>query len=172
MNVFSLSEKFMSMDDQVWERHANPMSVWSRFTILPLFAAAIWSRVWLGWWALIPVFLVGFWTWYNPRAFAAPKDFGGWASRGVLGERIYLDRKNREIEKQHLQAAFLLTMISAIGVFPFAWGLWNLDLWATLLGLALIAGGKTWFVDRMVWLHVSQTGIPLGAAMPHPIWRS
>ena len=172
MNIFSLSEKFMSMDDEVWARHANPWSVWSRFTVLPLFAAAIWSRVWLGWAALLPGSLVCFWAWYNPRAFSAPEDFGAWASRGVLGERIYLDRDNRKIEENHLQVAMALTLVSAVGIIPFVWGLWALDPWATIFGIALIAGGKTWFVDRMVWLHVSQTGIPLGSAMPHPVWRS
>ena len=42
------------MDDNTWERHANPWSVWSRTTVLPALILAAWSRVWIGWWAFVP----------------------------------------------------------------------------------------------------------------------
>jgi hypothetical protein len=29
-----------------WMRHANPVSVWTRFAVLPLLALAVWSREW------------------------------------------------------------------------------------------------------------------------------
>ncbi len=61
-----------SMSDETWERHANPWSVWTRFTILPLIVAAVWSRVWLGSWAWAPIALTILWTWYNPRLFRKP----------------------------------------------------------------------------------------------------
>lgn len=70
MDIFKLSERLMAMDNEVWARHANPWNVYSRFTCLPLVTVAIWSRVWLGWWALLPVTLGLFWAFYNPRAFA------------------------------------------------------------------------------------------------------
>ncbi|MEM6467372.1 MAG: DUF6653 family protein, partial [Pseudomonadota bacterium] len=44
MTQNSFSERLMSMSDEVWERHANPLSGWSRMTIPPLFVAAVWSR--------------------------------------------------------------------------------------------------------------------------------
>ena len=31
------------MDERVWERHANPLSVWSRFATFPLILLALWS---------------------------------------------------------------------------------------------------------------------------------
>jgi hypothetical protein len=31
-----------------WILHANPMSVWTRFTVLSLLAISIWSRDWIG----------------------------------------------------------------------------------------------------------------------------
>ena len=46
------------MDDDSWARHANPWSVWTRVPILPLLALAIWSRSWIGWWAVLPVLLL------------------------------------------------------------------------------------------------------------------
>ena len=82
MDVFKLSERLMAMDDEVWARHANPWSVYSRFTCLPLIALAIWSRVWLGWWSLVPLVLALFWTWYNPRAFRPSTRNDGWAFKG------------------------------------------------------------------------------------------
>jgi hypothetical protein len=52
-----------------WMRHANPASVWTRFTVLPLLALSIWSRAWLGWWCLLPVALSIAWMLLNPRVF-------------------------------------------------------------------------------------------------------
>ena len=47
-DIFALSERMMAMDDAAWARHANPWSVYSRMSILPLMTLAIYSRVWLG----------------------------------------------------------------------------------------------------------------------------
>ena len=91
-DVFALSERMMGMDDATWERHANPWSVYSRMSILPLMTAAVLSRVWLGWWALVPITLVVLWTWWNPRAFGAPKTANSWAAHGTFGERVFLNR--------------------------------------------------------------------------------
>jgi hypothetical protein len=54
-DVFKSLERLMSMDDRVWRRHANPWSGWTRVTALPLLVLAIWSRVWIGWWAVLAV---------------------------------------------------------------------------------------------------------------------
>ena len=60
------------MDDATWLRHANPWIVILRFTVLPVLILALWSRLWLVWWAVIPVSPALLWTWYNPLIFAAP----------------------------------------------------------------------------------------------------
>ena len=57
MDVFRFAERLMSMDDEAWARHANPWSAWTRFSCGPFIVLAIWSRVWLGWWALLPLAL-------------------------------------------------------------------------------------------------------------------
>ncbi len=168
MDIFAASERLMGMDDTAWRRHANPVSGWTRFAILPVFALAIWSRVWIGWGALVPVALVVAWTWINPRAFPPPADYGAWMSRGVLGERLWLDRARRDIPAHHIRAARITTAVAATGLPPLAWGLWALDPFATLLGLALGIGGKAWFVDRMVWLHADLTGTVPGTPLSDP----
>ncbi|RCV88349.1 hypothetical protein DU505_13730 [Billgrantia montanilacus] len=141
------------MNEQTWARHANPWSVWTRNTALPLLVVAIWSRVWLGWWALVPLALALLWTWLNPRLFPVPASTRNWASKAVLGERVWLNRRQVPIPAHHSRALHLLSAIAALGLPFLAWGLYNLQLWPTLLGSVLIYAGKLWFLDRMVWLY-------------------
>lgn len=152
MDVYKGAEKVMGMDAEAWARHTNPLSVYSRMTCLPLIALAIWSRVWFGWWALIPLAAALTWTWLNPRLFSAPKSLDNWASKGVLGEQIFLDRANRNIADHHVRMAKILTGVSVVGMVILAWGLWVLHGWAVILGLLVTIVPKLWFVDRMVWI--------------------
>src|SRR3954447_26087194 len=73
------------LQGDVWKRHANPWSVYTRIPIPPLLVAAIWTRSRIGWRSLIPVSLVCAWAMINPRAFSPPGSLDHWASRGVLG---------------------------------------------------------------------------------------
>jgi len=36
--------KLFGLQGDTWMRHANPVSVWTRFAVLPMLAASIWSR--------------------------------------------------------------------------------------------------------------------------------
>ena len=153
IDVYRFSERLMAMDDATWARHANPWSVYTRFTCLPLIALSIWSRVWLGWWSLLPLATALVWTWCNPRAFAPAKQSDGWAWKGAMGERLFLDRKRHPVPAHHTALANLLTLLSAIGGVILAYGLIVLDAWATIAGLLFTMTTKAWFVDRMVWLY-------------------
>ena len=75
---------FFGLKDESWMRHANPASVWSRFTCLSLLALAIWSRDWIGIWSLVPVALALVWMYANPLFFKAPASTRNWASRATL----------------------------------------------------------------------------------------
>ncbi|WP_425093099.1 DUF6653 family protein [Tropicimonas sp. S265A] len=152
MGLFRSAERLMGMTDASWARHANPWSGYSRFIVLPLLVMAIWARIWLGWYALVPVVLCLAWAWINPRAFPPPATTAAWATQGVLGERAFLNRKQVPIPKHHETWAYWLTALSAAGLPPLVWGLWVFDPSWTLLGLVLTMGGKIWFVDRMAWL--------------------
>ncbi|KIC09420.1 hypothetical protein RA19_15515 [Leisingera sp. ANG-M1] len=152
-DLFAASEKLMRMDEAAWARHANPWSVYSRMTVLPLMTLAVWSRVWLGWGALLPVALVLVWTWWNPRAFGPPASTVNWASRGTFGERVFLNRRHVPIPAHHARWAKGLAWVSGLGALPWLLGIWQLDPGFTLFGLAVMVGGKLWFVDRMVWLY-------------------
>ena len=152
LDIGRITERAMGMDDATWARHANPWSGWTRVTILPLFALAIWSRVWIGWWALLSLILLVFWTWINPRLFAEPKSLDSWMSQAVLGERVWLARGEDRIPQHHQTMTRLLNTTAVIGVAVLAFGLWALDLGFTIAGLISSIGAKLWFLDRMVWL--------------------
>lgn len=158
MDVYRAAERLMAMDDAAWARHANPWSVWTRFAALPLLTLAVWSRVWLGWGALVPTALALLWIWLNPRVFGPPASTDGWASKGVLGERLFLARRERPIPRRHVRAANLLTLVSAAGAAALVYGFVVLHVWATVFGLVVAVGAKTWFVDRMVWLYEEVEG--------------
>lgn len=143
----------MSMDEATWLRHANPWSVWTRFIILPLLALAIWARVWLGWWSLALVIILAIWTRYNPRAFPAPKTTNTWASKAVMGERVWLTRDKTPIPEHHAKGAALFAGLAGVGMPFVIYGLWVLDFWPTFIGVVLIVIFKMWFLDRMVWLY-------------------
>lgn len=153
MDIFKALERLMTMDDDVWRRHANPWSGWTRMlTCLPILALAIWSRVWLGAWSLVPVLLALGWIWINPRAFPPPERLDSWMSRGVLGERVFLAHRS-EIAAHHRRAALVLSLLSVPGAIVMIWGLWTLWWEGAVFGTILTALPKVWFVDRMVWIH-------------------
>jgi hypothetical protein len=152
MDIPKLSERLMGMNEATWDRHANPWSGWTRITILPLLSVAVMSRVWLGWWAVIPVFAVVIWTWLNPRLFRPPAHDGAWMTKGVLGERVWLARGETPIPAHHARVARLLSIAAGLGVLILAYGLWQLSVAWTFAGLSVTMGAKLWFLDRMVWL--------------------
>lgn len=136
-----------------WMRHANPLSVWTRFTCVSLLVIAVWSRVWLGWYCLIPIAAASVWTWINPRAFGLPASTRNWASKCVFGERIWSDRRNTPIPEQFSsRVPNLANAYSSIGLAMLVYGLVALDVWLTIAGVVIMQGGKLWYLDRMVLL--------------------
>ncbi|MBT8076963.1 MAG: hypothetical protein KJO31_00215 [Gammaproteobacteria bacterium] len=141
------------MTDDVWARHANPWSVWTRFSCLPLLALSIWSRAWIGGWAWVPVVLTLLWAWGNPRAFARPESTDNWASRAVLGERVWLNRGSVPIPAHHQVVVRVLNSLTAVGMAIGIFGLVYLRPYETAAGVILAMLLKGWFLDRMVWLY-------------------
>jgi hypothetical protein len=154
VDIFRFTERLMLMDEETWQRHAHPFSVWSRvFFGLPLLVLAVWSRTWIGGWWLLALAAALTFLWLNPRMAPVPVHTNNWASKAVFGERVWLNRKAVPIPRRHRLAPHLLTAISVLGIPFLLWGLYTLAIWQTLLGAALIYLGKMWFVDRMVWLY-------------------
>lgn len=153
----TLSDWFQ-MTDEVWARHANPWSVITRYSCLPLFALAVWSRTWMGVWALAPTAIVVLWTWFNPRVFSKPSSTDNWASKAVLGERVWLNRKEHPVPAHHGRIVPWLNVIAGGGFLYCIWGLVVLDATGVVVGLFATIVGKSWFLDRMVWVYQDMAG--------------
>ncbi len=153
MKILNAITQFFGLNDETWMQHSNKWSVWTRFFILPLLAVAIWSHIWIGWYNLVFVGILLFWTWINPRFFGKPKTTKHWASKAVFGERVWLRKNELPIQKHHIRAIAVLNIITGTGLPFVVWGLYELHTWSVLLGLTLVILGKMWFLDRMVWVY-------------------
>lgn len=145
--------RFFGLKNKGWKNHANPLSVWTRFIILPFFALAIWSRIWLGWYSLIPIMAISLWTFINPLFFKEQKKIDNWASKSVIGEMIWAKRKTITVPKHHEPVIKILYLIQASGLIPLIIGLLYFNLSMLIIGIILIYLGKMWFLDRMVWVY-------------------
>ena len=87
----------------------------------------------------------------NPLLFKAPKSTRNWASRAVLGERIWVDRNKVDLPEQFRSRAvpLIANAYSTIGMAILAFGLVDLNLLATVSGILIIHGGKAWYLDRI-----------------------
>jgi hypothetical protein len=151
--------KAFGLDGESWMKHANPASVWTRFSVLSLLALAIWSRDWIGIWCLVPIAAAIGWMFVNPLLFKAPKSTRNWASRSVLGERIWVDRDKIDLPAQFRSRAPLVANgYSIVGLCLLAYGLVDLNVLATVTGLLITHGGKAWYLDRASLLFADMKG--------------
>ncbi len=154
MNSGKFFETCMGMSDHVWKKHTNPWSAWTRLSVLPLIALVAWSREWVsGETVILFGFFVALWIWINPRLFTEPKSTNNWMSKGVMGERAWINQKDVPIPDHFNKIIRLLNGFSAVATVLFIYGLVVLDLKLTLLGMVLVMLLKLWFIDRMVWLY-------------------
>jgi hypothetical protein len=145
--------RLFGLTGDAWMRHANPISVWTRFSCLSLVALAVWSREWIGWLSVVAVAAAVVWMMVNPLLFGVPSSTKNWASKGVFGERIWADRKQVEIPEQFTsRVPNLANLYSAIGLAIAMYGLIALELWPVVGGILIAHGAKLWYIDRMVLL--------------------
>lgn len=145
---------FFNLTDDNWMKHANPISVWTRYSVLPVIIVAFWSRAWIGWLCLIPGILSILWMFFNPVVFKKPKSTKNWASKAVLGERVYLNRDKIKIPNHHHIPLYgILNCVSSVGLILSIWSTVYYSIWGAIFGISLAYLGKSWFLDRMVWLY-------------------
>ena len=152
-NLFNLTDKN-------WMKHANPWSVWTRYSVLPIIVLAFWSRIWIGMWHLVPAIISIAWMFFNPRFFKKPKSTKNWASKSVLGERVWLNRDKVAVPKHHSKIIPILNLVSSAGMILAIWAIVKLAAWPAVPGVALAYLGKSWYLDRMVWIYEDMKHLP------------
>lgn len=144
--------KIFKLDGESWMKHTNPWSIWTRFATLPFIILAVWSRVWIGWYCLIPIAILVVWIIINPTLFKKPKSIDNWGAEAVLGERYWAERKTFPVPKHHSTPILILTVLQTIGGIVLIIGLWKLEINLTIMGSITAYMAKMWFLDRMVWI--------------------
>jgi hypothetical protein len=147
--------RLYGLEGERWLRHANPVSVWTRFAVLPLLALAVWSREWIGWWSLPAVALVLVFMMVNPLLFPQPRSTQALGLQGSV-RRAHLDRpgQGRELPAQFRSRVLSVTYaVQVVGMAILVYGLVELDLLAVVSGLLVTQTAKAWFIDRMVLLY-------------------
>ncbi|MBK22879.1 MAG: hypothetical protein NXH75_09850 [Halobacteriovoraceae bacterium] len=153
--------KIFNLTEENWMKHANPWSVWTRYSVLPVIIISFWSRTWIGYWHLIPALISIAWMFFNPIFFKKPKSTRNWASKSVLGERVFLNRDKIEIPLVHKSSIYkILNTISSIGMLISIWSIVSYSIWGAILGTVLTYLGKSWYLDRMVWLYEDMKEVP------------
>ena len=141
------------LTDENWMKHANPWSVWTRYSVLPVIVLAFWSRVWIGWWFLIPAIISLAWMFFNPTFFRKARSTKNWASKAVLGERVWSNRDKVSVPRYHIIVPNILNGISSVGMGLSIWAIVTLSVCPAILGISLAYLGKSWYLDRMVWIY-------------------
>lgn len=146
-----LSRAFRLSDD-TWRRHANPWSVWTRFAAIPAMILAVWSRAWIGWWAVGPVAAVVVWLAVNPIIFKPVQSPHSWAAKGIYGEKLWL-HEGSKVPPSYRTVLRWLIATGGVGFVFLAGGLWSLNIWSTLYGATLLILAQLGRIDRMGLLY-------------------
>jgi len=81
-------------------------------------------------------------------------------STSVLGERVWQDRDKVAVPDHHNKMPHILNGITSIGMLLSIWAIVMLSIWPAVLGIALVIIGKSWYLDRMVWLYRDMKHLP------------
>jgi len=150
-------QKVFNMTDKVWEKHSNPWSVWTRFASLPFLIIAFWSIHYIGIYSLIPIIISIVWLWLNPRLFSKPVSQSSWASKAVLGEKIWINERDNNLNEKHRYVVNYSSAISFLGFLFLIRSVYVQDITMTILSTVILYVGKMWFLDRMVWVYEDKT---------------
>lgn len=139
------------LTDEMWRRHANQWSVYTRFLAIPLLILAGWSRVSLGVWAAIPIGLVLVWLVINPYVFRPIDAPRNWIERGILGEKLWLRGEVRD--RAHRDVLRVLLFAAGFGLLTMLAGIVSLEPLSAVMGAALLAIAQFWRIRRYARLH-------------------
>jgi len=99
--------RFADLKHDVFARHSNPWSAWTRWLSTPLVLVPAWTRRWSH------AAIVGAWMAANPVIFPKPADEHAWSTRVVLGEELWITERPRDTAMA-VNAAATLAGITAL----------------------------------------------------------
>ena len=141
------------MKDKTWERHANPLSVFTRIISYPLVFIPLWfisdfiNDPYSNWNIGVIGIIVIIWFTINPRIFKKPKNFDSYLSRGVLGEKLWTE--NRKIDNFSTALTIIIAPFFLISLYTTYMQLF----WETMFFASFPFVLKLWFIYRMVFLY-------------------
>lgn len=100
-----------SADDsyrRLFQRHAHPLSAWSRLLSAPLLLVPTWTR---RWWLYLPL---GAWFAVNPVMTPPAQDTSSFATRAILGEGSWTRDPLSEPKVLALSAAATVSLAGAM----------------------------------------------------------
>lgn len=138
------------MSEVLWSRHANPWSVWTAVVAFPLLILALFrrNRLLLG---IVLLFVP-----VNLMLFRPPPDDRAWATRVVLGERVWLDRGVLPSREAAIAAASAPVYLATFGAAL------RKSRWGTLGGTMISMVLMLRFFARMVRLYDEQRATASG----------
>jgi hypothetical protein len=149
-----------SLTEENWMKHANPRCVITRYASLPIIILAFWSRVWIGWWSIIPIIMALAWMIFNPLLFKNAASTNNWASKSVMGELVLQNMDKIAIPEPHKKLSGILKNLFVLGLILSIVAMGSLDVWLAVFGISLVYVSRSWFMDRMVWLYEDMKHIP------------
>jgi hypothetical protein len=102
-----MPRRFADLKHNVFARHSNPWSAWTRWLSTPLVLVPLWTRRWSH------AAIVGAWMAANPVIFPKPADEHAWSTRVVLGEELWITERPRDTAMA-VNAAATLAGITAL----------------------------------------------------------
>lgn len=98
---------FADLKHNVFARHSNPWSAWTRWLSTPLVLVPLWTRRWSH------GAIVGAWMAANAVIFPRPADERAWSTRVVLGEELWITERPHDAAMA-VNAAATLAGITAL----------------------------------------------------------
>lgn len=93
---------------RMFQRHAHPVSAWSRLLSAPLLLAPLWTR---RWWLYVPI---GAWFAVNPVMTPSAHDTSSFATRAILGEESWTRSPMSEPKVLALTGAATASLVGAM----------------------------------------------------------
>jgi hypothetical protein len=140
------------LSERVWRRHSSPWSVWTRILTYPLVYLPLWNRSWK------QGVVVTAWFAANPVIFPEPEDDSSCATRGVLGEKLWMAERPRDLIMLLSAASGMVGVVGLVAAYRRRF--WPMMLCASAGFLLLLWGidRYTLYYDQHKEAHGGQPG--------------